>query len=141
MKTQDGSVAYLNSKPVDGRIDDTVLEIWFLAIVDASWEWELRIKVNNPPIIFKESTSSIRCHIDKLISLSNRCSSLEEDRGTIRLISIGDTFTQHIEKHIILSIVKLTLNICTHRNCINFQDKIYIYLLYIWILHFCYKDT
>ena len=101
----------------------------------------MRIKVNNPPIIFKESTSSIRCHIDKLISLSNRCSSLEEDGRTIRLIPIGDTFAQHIEKHIVLGIVELTLNICAHMNGINFQDKIYIYLFYVWILHLCDKDS
>ena len=54
MKRNQGAITYLNRKPVDSRIDNTILIERLLTVIDITAEWELWVKINDEPIIHAE---------------------------------------------------------------------------------------
>ena len=111
LKVDKSAIADLDCQPVDSGVDDAILIVRLLAVVDATGEGELRVKVDNPPIILDEGVGSIGSHVDILTGLSDSSSSLEKACGAINLIAISNTSGQHIKKHVVSGVIKLTLNV------------------------------
>ena len=140
LKTDNGTIANFNSQPVNGGIDDAILVVRLLTVIDITWKRELRIQVNNPPVMLSKGPSGIRSYVEKLISFTNRSTSIEEDTTAINLISIGYAFCQHIEKHVIFCVVKLTFHVGGYWYCVYFQQEIHIDLLIVRIFYLCDED-
>ena len=66
---------------------------------------------------------------------------MEEDAATIELVPIGDAFAEHIEEHIVLGVIKLTLDICGDVNSVDFQDEIDVNLFDAWVFQLCDEDS
>lgn len=90
LKGEDGAVADLDSQPVDGGIDDAVLVERGEAVVNGTTERELRVQINDKPIVAVESVQSIRSNVEVSVRLPHARTWLEENRRTIGLISIRD---------------------------------------------------
>ena len=65
----------------------------------------------------------------------------KKNTADIWLVSIGDAFAEHIEEHIVLGVVELTLDVCGDVNSVYFQDEIDVNLLYAWIFQLCNENS
>ena len=63
LEGDDGAIAYLDGQPVDSGVDDAVLVERGEAVENAATERELRVKVDDKPIVCLEAAGSLRGYI------------------------------------------------------------------------------
>lgn len=129
MKRDDRAIADFDCEPVDCWINDAILVERLLAVVDAAAEGELRIKVDNPPVIFKKSASGIRGNVKVLICHADLGSCLEERGATVDLVPVGDAACDHINEHVVFSLIELAFDVGCDFECGDSQQKVDVYLL------------
>lgn len=71
LKRNDGSIANLDGKPVDSRIDDAILIEGRLAVIDVAAKRELRIQIHYEPVVLGEGARRIGCNVHVFASISD----------------------------------------------------------------------
>ena len=111
MKRDDRAIANFHCEPVDCWINDAILIERLLAVVDVAAEGELRIKVDDPPVILEKGASGIRGNVKVLIGHADFGSCLKENGATVDLIPFGDATCHHINEHVVFCLIEWTFDV------------------------------